>query len=42
MAVALSLALVGPILAMAGNGQGIVGLNHADSVYALVGVVIGP
>ncbi|WP_326584672.1 APC family permease [Streptomyces sp. NBC_00481] len=72
VAVALSLALVGPTLAMAGNGQGIVGtvgkgmplvfliglvgvalvgygfirltrrLNHAGSVYALVGVVIGP
>jgi amino acid transporter len=72
VAVALSLALVGPTLAMSGNGQSIVGtvgkglplvfliglvgvglvgygfirltrrFNHAGSVYALVGVTVGP
>jgi amino acid transporter len=72
VAVALSLAIVGPSLAMAGNGQAVAGtagkavplvfliglvgvalvgygfvrltrrFNHAGSVYALVGVVLGP
>jgi amino acid transporter len=72
VAVAVSLATVGPTLAMAGNGQGMIGtvgksaplvfviglvgvalvaygfvrltrrLNHAGSVYALVGVTVGP
>jgi amino acid transporter len=72
VAVALSLALVGPTLAMSGNGQGLIGtvgkgvplvfliglvgvalvgygfvrltrrFNHAGSVYALVGVTVGP
>lgn len=72
VALALSVATVGPTLAMAGNGQGMVGmvgksiplvfviglvgvalvaysfvrltrhLNHAGSVYALVGVTVGP
>lgn len=72
VAIALSLALVGPTLAMSGNGQGIIPtvgkavplvfliglvgvaligygfirltrrLNHAGSVYALVGVTVGP
>lgn len=72
VAVALSLATVGPTLAMAGNGQSLTGLvgkgiplvfliglvgvglvgygfirltrrlNHAGSVYALVGVTVGP
>lgn len=72
VALALSVATVGPTLAMAGNGQGLIStvgksiplvfvigligvslvgysfvrltrhLNHAGSVYALVGVTVGP
>lgn len=72
VALALSIATVGPTLAMAGNGQGLVSLvgksiplvfviglvgvalvgysfvrltrhlNHSGSVYALVGVTVGP